>query len=121
MNSRHRPSNGSPDHNDDIVFLYATFPTRDLARAIGREAVEKKLCACINIFPEHESIYSWKGEIETSNEVAAILKTSKTKLKPLSVFVEERHSYETPCLAVLKPDHLNLAFANWVRESTLEK
>ena len=99
----------------DIAFVYVTFPNREVARDIGRHAVDQKLCACINIFPEHESIYRWNDKIEDSKEIAAILKTSQTKLKELTSFIETKHPFETPCIAVLQPDRINQSFATWLR------
>ena len=104
--------------NTDIVFLYVTFPDRDVARTLGRAVVEARLAACANVFPEHESIYQWKGAVASESECAVIFKTSADHLEHLSIYLATHHPYETPCLAVLSPDQINGPFADWVRRET---
>ncbi|CAN5408032.1 divalent-cation tolerance protein CutA [soil metagenome] len=108
----------SSSKNSDVVFVYVTFPNRDFARKIGREAVEARLAACANIFSDHESIYQWKGELTSQSECAVIFKTSDSRLDELSKHIVRQHPYETPCLAVLSPAQINEAFAAWVRSET---
>ncbi len=43
-----------------------------------------------------ESIYWWKGKVETGRERLLILKTAKGKLKKLEAEVRRLHSYEVP-------------------------
>ncbi|MDQ3482765.1 MAG: divalent-cation tolerance protein CutA, partial [Pseudomonadota bacterium] len=56
-----------------IVSVYAVFADAEEAERIGRAVVEEGLAACINILGPCRSIYRWKGRIETSDEVPAIL------------------------------------------------
>ncbi len=101
----------------DLAFVYVTFPTRALAKEIGRAAVEKHLCACVNIMAEHDSIYRWQGKIDASQEVGAIFKTSRLRLDELSALISKLHPYDTPCFAVLTPDQMNSGFAAWIRSA----
>ena len=45
------------------------------AANIARILVEKRLAACVNIIPEIQSIYSWKGQICDEKERLMIIKT----------------------------------------------
>ena len=54
------------------------------------------LAACVQILPEMESVYRWKGRIERQAEVLLIAKTTKAKFKELETEVRALHSYETP-------------------------
>ena len=49
--------------NDKPVLVYSTFPSLDAAEAAGRELVERRLAACVNILPGMTSIYRWEGAI----------------------------------------------------------
>jgi uncharacterized protein involved in tolerance to divalent cations len=52
-----------------VVILLSTFPEIKAARLAVRTLVEERLIACGNILPGVESIYRWKGAVETSTEV----------------------------------------------------
>ena len=53
----------------------------DEGKKIARNLVENKLAACVNIIPNIESIYSWKGKIEDDEEIVLIAKTTDDNVK----------------------------------------
>ena len=103
----------------NIVSVYAIFATSEEAEAIGRTVVEERLAACINILAPVRSIYRWKGEIETSDEVAAILKTSASQCDALIARIAELHSYEVPCITAWPVDQALARYAQWVEDSVV--
>ena len=44
-----------------VVSVYAIFANADEATRIGRQVVEERLAACINILGPCRSIYRWRG------------------------------------------------------------
>ena len=82
------------------VTVYCVFANADEAERIGRAMVEERLAACINILGPCRSIYRWHGQVETAEEVAAILKTSAGKVDALLTRITAMHSYEVPAIAV---------------------
>ena len=48
----------------EICFAYITAPDREIARSLGRQLVEKRLAACVNVLGTIDSIYHWDGKIE---------------------------------------------------------
>ena len=60
----------------DIRFVYMTAANVDEAKTIGRELVESRLAACVNILPQMHSIYRWEGKIEDATEVVMVAKTT---------------------------------------------
>jgi periplasmic divalent cation tolerance protein len=88
------------------------------ARKIARSVVEKKLAACVNISTAPvESVYRWKGKVETAKEHLLIIKTSKTRLKELEREVSRLHSYETPEFVVLQVAGGPTAYLRWLAKS----
>jgi periplasmic divalent cation tolerance protein len=63
------------------------------------------------------SIYRWRGAIESSEEVAAILKTSDAKADALITRIAALHSYEVPCIATWPIDKVLGSYADWVEGS----
>jgi periplasmic divalent cation tolerance protein len=100
-----------------VVSVYAIFADADEAERIGRQMVEQRLAACVNILGASRSIYRWKGEVETADEVAAIFKTTDDKADALMTNVAGLHSYDVPCITVWPIDKLLGNYADWVEES----
>jgi periplasmic divalent cation tolerance protein len=99
------------------VTLYAVFADLAEAQAIGRQVVEERLAACVNILQPCRSIYRWEGAIETSSEVPALFKTTEDAADRLIARITELHSYSVPALAVWPIAKLPAAYADWVEES----
>ncbi len=58
------------------------------ARRIAWVLVEKRLAACVQIVPAIESIYRWKGAIETAAESLLIAKTTAAQWPGLMAEVQ---------------------------------
>ncbi len=97
-----------------MSFIYVTCSSLDEARNIGRTLVEEKLAACVNIFPVN-SIYMWEGELKGALEFALIIKTTESKFKEIEKKIKEMHSYENPCIVMLKIGDCSKEFENWIK------
>jgi periplasmic divalent cation tolerance protein len=100
-----------------VVSVYAIFADAEEAERIGRAMVEERLAACINILGPVRSIYSWKGEVETGEEAAAIFKTTGERAGDLIARIAALHSYDVPCVAAWPTGHILDAYADWVEDS----
>jgi len=100
-----------------VISVYAVFADAEEAERIGRVMVEERLAACTNILGPIRSIYRWKGAIETSDEVAAIFKTSKERAGLLITRIAALHSYDVPCVAAWPIDKVLGTYADWVEDS----
>src|ERR1044072_5980209 len=90
------------DNNKErVVFVYTTPPSVVEAERIGRDLVEKRLCACVNILPGMVSLYWWQGAIERGEEAVMIIKTRAELVEPVRAEVRKLHSYTTPAILVL--------------------
>lgn len=97
-----------------VVSLYVLFASTEEATRIGRTVVEERLAACINILAPATSIYRWNGEVETAQEVAAILKTTSGRADALITRIAGLHSYDVPCIVTWPVDKLLGSYADWV-------
>ena len=106
-----------PGADVSALLVFVTFPDVDTGRLIVRKLVEERLIACGNLIPGVESIYTWKGAIETSSEAIGILKTEQSCYEALQARVHELHPYEVPeCIAV--PIGAGLPpYLRWIAES----
>ena len=104
------------DPSAQIVTVYTTFSNEEEARRIGRQLVEERLAACINIFGSCHSIYRWQGKIEEAAEIPVLLKTSRPEA--LIERLAELHSYDVPAAVAWPIAEANPPFAAWIAEET---
>jgi periplasmic divalent cation tolerance protein len=101
-----------------VISVYAVFADAVEAERIGRQMVEERLAACVNIIGPVSSIYRWKGAVETADEVAAIFKTSDRQADALISRIAALHSYDVPCVITWPIDKILGNYADWVEDST---
>lgn len=98
----------------EIVSVYAIFGSAEEAARIGREMVERRLAACVNLLDPCRSVYRWRGAVEEAEEFPAIFKTGAATAPTLIAAIAERHSYDTPAIVTwpiaASPDD----YAAWV-------
>ncbi len=80
----------------EVVLLLSNFPGAESARQAVRTLVEERLIACGNLIPGIESIYEWKGAVETSAEVMAVCKTTMACAPDAQARLRALHPYEVP-------------------------
>ena len=98
--------------------VLVTCPTLSEARKISRHLLQKYLAACVNIHTTKvESIYRWKGKIETAREHLLLIKTTARRLKSLEREVLRLHSYETPEFLALPISSGSRAYLRWLSDS----
>lgn len=100
------------------LFVYMTAGSAEEAQRIADDLVENRLAACVNIFPPIRSIYTWKGEICRSEEIAFVAKTEDDRFEALAERVRRLHSYETPCIVALPIARGDADFLAWIAAST---
>ena len=86
----------------------------DCARSCGRA----KLAACVNIGTAPvESVYWWKGKVETGREFLLVIKTTASRLSALEKEVKRLHSYDVPEFVVMEIAAGSKEYLRWVEES----
>ena len=100
-----------------IVSVYAIFASAEEAERIGRQMIEERLAACVNILGPCRSIYRWRGAVETADEVPALFKTTNVRAEALMTRIAGLHSYDVPCVVVWPIDRLLSHYAEWVEGS----
>jgi periplasmic divalent cation tolerance protein len=101
----------------DKRVVLTTCGSLEEARHIAHALVERRLAACVNIVPQVESTYRWKGEVETSPEVLLLIKTTAEAFDRLRTALVEMHSYEVPECVELTITDGTQAYLEWIGES----
>jgi len=84
-----------------VVVIYSTIDEIQKARRIAQTLLEEQLVACVNIIPNVESMYRWKGVIECEDEYIMIAKTIDSNVKKTIQRIKTLHPYELPDIIVL--------------------
>jgi periplasmic divalent cation tolerance protein len=100
-----------------IVLTTAANP--DEGRRLGRTLVEERLAACATLIPAVESIYHWKGAVESAAETMLLLKTEADELAAMEARLLALHTYDTPEFLVLPIEQGSQAYLAWMRASLI--
>jgi len=101
------------------VLVYTTWPSIVEAEKAGREIVEKRLAACVNILPRMISHYWWEGKLERGEEAVMLVKTRASLAEPVREAVKELHSYQTPAILVLPVESVDADYYRWIVDETM--
>ena len=101
----------------DKRLVFSTVADIEEARKIARALVDKQLAACVNIVGPIHSIYRWKENIEESDEILLVIKTTAEVFPRLRDELKILNSYEVPeCISVNIEDGLP-EYLKWIGES----
>jgi periplasmic divalent cation tolerance protein len=73
-----------------------TVAGRDTSYSLAHTLVERRLAACVNVLGPGQSVYRWKGKVETSEEYVLLIKTVREDVERLRMAVREGSGYELP-------------------------
>jgi periplasmic divalent cation tolerance protein len=82
-----------------------------------RQWVEKKLAASVNVLPQMDSIYRWKGEIRNDREHKIFVKTSSDRLVTLHDEIKSAHPYAVAEIISFRIDSGDADYLNWITTS----
>jgi periplasmic divalent cation tolerance protein len=90
----------STNSTSSIVVLI-TAGSQEEAHKIAERLVSEKKAACVDILPDVDSRFRWKGKIESARESLLLVKTRANLLPDVIRLVKEIHSYEVPEIIAL--------------------
>ena len=102
----------------DKRIVLSTAGSEQEAHKIAHSLVKRRLAACVNILPHVQSIYRWKGEIESAQEWLLLIKTRADRFPAVRDAIGELHSYEVPECIVLEIEDGSLPYLQWLEKAT---
>ena len=99
----------------DKIVVLVTCGSRKEGRTIARALVEARLAACVNVQQAPvESIYRWKGSVDTAKEFLLIIKTSRARFAAVAKAVKRLHSYDVPEIIALPIEKGSREYLAWL-------
>ncbi len=85
----------------DRIIVLITVGSEEEARKIAELLIKEKKAACVNIVPGVDSLFRWKGKIDSARESLLLVKTRASLFPEIISLVKEAHSYEVPEIIAL--------------------
>jgi periplasmic divalent cation tolerance protein len=102
----------------DKIIVLVTCGSKREARRIARALVDARLAACVNVAQAPvESVFRWKGKIETAREFLLMIKTSRKRFAALEAEVRRLHSYDIPEIIALPIERGSRPYLAWIGDS----
>ena len=100
--------------------VWVNCPDQGTAERIASACLEERLAACANVLAPIDSVYWWKGRLESAREVPLVLKTRASLFEALAAQVRSCHPYEIPSIVATELPLMEPAYAAWLAEETQE-
>ncbi len=110
-----RPKHSAPE---SAVLVLTTLPERAAAEALARELLAARLAACIQLGATVQSLYHWRGEIETADEIPIAIKTRTGLYARVEAVIRKRHPYELPEIVAVPICNALPAYLDWITAET---
>ena len=99
------------------VVVFVAGPDENTLTSIAERVVGERLAACVNVIPGVRSVYRWNDDVQTSQEVLGIMKTTRSAVGDLKRRVLELHPYEVPEFIVIPIESGSPSYLDWVTSS----
>lgn len=104
--------------NSDFIQIQWTADNLDEAREITKDLIESGWIACASIIPLTESLYMWKDEIESTQEIKIVMKTRAEHYKRVEKHILKKHSYEVPEVLAVPIIAGSERYLDWLMKAT---
>ena len=101
----------------EYSLIITTAADKESAREIAKQLVERRLAACVQMFPV-ESLYFWQGKINEDNETALFIKSKTALFEKIKTAIKENHKYEVPEIIQMPVTDGLPEYLKWIDDCT---
>jgi periplasmic divalent cation tolerance protein len=91
----------TPRDSTNSIVVVITVGNEQEAHKIAESLVNAKRAAFVNLVPRVDSLFRWKGKIDSAHESLLLVKTRASLLPEIIDLVKQAHSYEVPEIIAL--------------------
>ena len=103
------------------IIVLTQMPDRASALALARSLVETRLAACVSVGGPVESLYHWRGKIETAQEIPVAVKTCAGRYADVEAAIRLRHPYELPEIVAVPITDGLAPYLQWIADETVAR
>ncbi len=104
--------------SEPSILILTTLPERGAAEALARQLLMTRLAACIQIGATAQSLYHWRGQIETAAEIPLAIKTRARLYSRVEEAIRRHHPYELPEIVAVPITCGLPAYLDWIAAET---
>ncbi len=102
----------------DYCIVSTTTDTKENAKIISSDLLQKKLIACAQSTTTQSS-YRWQGKIIESDEILLQMKTKKSLFEHIKKEIKDLHTYDVPEIIMIPLLDANEFYLQWIEEETI--
>ena len=100
------------------ILILSTLPDHDSAVRVAQALVSARLAACVSIGAPVDSIYHWRGKVETAKEVPVAIKTCHERYVEVENAIRAAHPYELPEIVAVPITDGYKPYLDWIDTET---
>ena len=100
------------------ILVLVTLPDREAAGQLAQALIRDRFAACVSIGAPVESIYHWRGKVETAKEVPVTIKTTRNRYAAVEKIIRTVHSYQLPEIVVVPVIDGFKPYLDWIAAET---
>ena len=100
--------------NSAAIVVMMTAGSQEEAARLAEMLVGAHLAACVQIMPQMESVYRWKGAVHRAPEFLLLAKTTAACFDELEREVRSLHTYDTSEIVALPLTHVSAPYLEWL-------
>lgn len=101
----------------DFALVLTTCGTRENAQAIAADLVERRLAACVQIFPI-ESFFRWEGAVRAESELMLFSKIKRADYPRVEAAIRAAHTYSVPEIIEIPIEAGAASYLAWIAAET---
>jgi periplasmic divalent cation tolerance protein len=104
-----------------MIIVLSTYPNKKSADEAALNIVREELAACVSVVAIAQSVYRWKGKVESHPEYLLLIKTTLKAYPKLELHIKQNHPHEVPEIIYIEVKGGQKDYLKWIDENTLSK
>jgi periplasmic divalent cation tolerance protein len=100
------------------ILVVTQMPDRASALTLARSLLDSRVAACVSVGAPVESLYHWRGKIETAQEIPVIVKTRPERYPDVEAAIRAGHPYELPEIVAVPVTDGFAPYLQWIADET---